>query len=127
MGLLLLRAMLGGTLVAYGAMSFAADRTNSPDLNWLAGSFAILIGGSLFAGLLTPVISVLVCLAVMTYGVARFFSSDVISAESILLAASLTTSAAAVVMLGPGAISVDAHLFGRREIVIPKKSRQWDK
>jgi hypothetical protein len=33
-------------------------------------------------------------------------------------AALVTSAAAAVVLLGPGAFSVDARLFGRREIVI---------
>jgi hypothetical protein len=29
---------------------------------------------------------------------------------------------AALVLLGPGAFSLDAHLFGRREIMIPHES-----
>jgi uncharacterized membrane protein YphA (DoxX/SURF4 family) len=29
----------------------------------------------------------------------------------------------ALLFLGPGAYSVDARLFGRREIVIPRRSR----
>jgi hypothetical protein len=31
--------------------------------------------------------------------------------------------AAAVVPLGPGALSLDARLFGRREIIIPRSPR----
>jgi len=30
--------------------------------------------------------------------------------------------AAAVVLLGPGALSLDARLFGRREVTIPEKA-----
>jgi hypothetical protein len=29
----------------------------------------------------------------------------------------------AITLLGPGAFSLDAHLFGRREIIIPGASR----
>jgi len=32
--------------------------------------------------------------------------------------------AAAIALLGPGAFSLDARLFGRREIVIPKDKKQ---
>jgi hypothetical protein len=35
----------------------------------------------------------------------------------------LAVMAAAVVLLGPGAFSLDARFFGRREIVIPHVSR----
>jgi len=39
------------------------------------------------------------------------------------LAAILTAAIAiAIVCLGPGAFSLDARLFGRREIIIPKRS-----
>jgi hypothetical protein len=31
--------------------------------------------------------------------------------------------AVAVALLGPGAFAVDARLFGRREVVIPRPSR----
>jgi len=37
-------------------------------------------------------------------------------------AALATVIAAAVVCLGPGAFSLDARLFGRREIIIPRTS-----
>ena len=39
------------------------------------------------------------------------------------LAAILTAAIAiAIVCLGPGAFSLDARLFGRREIIVPKRS-----
>ena len=39
---------------------------------------------------------------------------------SALAALNLAAISAALVLLGPGAFSVDARLFGRREIIIPE-------
>jgi hypothetical protein len=39
-------------------------------------------------------------------------------------AALVVIDAIALAMLGPGAHSIDAHLFGRREIIIPDDSRR---
>jgi len=39
---------------------------------------------------------------------------------SALAAFNLAAISAALVLLGPGAFSLDARLFGRREIIIPK-------
>jgi hypothetical protein len=36
----------------------------------------------------------------------------------------LVAVAAALVLLGPGALSIDARLFGRREIVVPRAPRR---
>jgi hypothetical protein len=40
------------------------------------------------------------------------------------LAVGFFTPAAAALAVGPGAFSVDARLFGRREIVVPRASRR---
>jgi hypothetical protein len=40
-------------------------------------------------------------------------------------AALLATLSAAVALVGPGAFSVDARLFGRREIILPRASRRF--
>jgi uncharacterized membrane protein YphA (DoxX/SURF4 family) len=39
---------------------------------------------------------------------------------SALAAFNLAATSAALVLLGPGAFSLDARLFGRREIIIPE-------
>jgi hypothetical protein len=49
--------------------------------------------------------------------VARWHAQESIS---VLIAFNLAAISAAVVLLGPGAFSLDARLFGRREIVIPE-------
>ena len=40
-----------------------------------------------------------------------------------LAAFNLAAMSAALVLLGPGAFSLDARLFGRREIIIPEGGR----
>jgi len=42
---------------------------------------------------------------------------------SALAAFNLAAISAALVLLGPGAFSLDARLFGRREIIIPEGGR----
>ena len=78
----------------------------------VAGAAAIACGIFVLAGFLTPVASSLICAA----------------AVFILISTAAWTSlpcalvAAAMTLLGPGAISIDARLFGRREIVIPRRN-----
>lgn len=40
-----------------------------------------------------------------------------------LLTADAIVVAVVIVLLGPGAISLDAHFFGRRKIIIPRVNR----
>jgi hypothetical protein len=63
-------------------------------------------------GLLTPVVSVIAC----AFEVAAGFVAGHADGRFVALSA---LNAAAISMLGPGAYSLDARLFGRREIVFP--------
>jgi hypothetical protein len=45
--------------------------------------------------------------------------------EAKLTAALATVIAVALICLGPGAFSLDARLFGRREIIIPSASPKF--
>jgi uncharacterized membrane protein YphA (DoxX/SURF4 family) len=80
----------------------------------------VIAGVATLAGLLTPASSAVLA----AIDLARIFSIVPIAAWSlfdgrpeILLRLAL---AVALIMLGPGAHSVDAYLFGRREIVFPQ-------
>ena len=97
-GLLLLRAFVALTVI-----------TADLDLpRWLFVLF--LAGGScLLIGFLTPVAAVIVGVAAVAFAI--FFNSSYTVVALIILAAALA-------LLGPGAFSVDARLFGRREIRI---------
>jgi uncharacterized membrane protein YphA (DoxX/SURF4 family) len=117
-GLLLLRVALGGLLVAGGLSALARA-----DAGALLHAFAVasLIGGcALLGGALTPAAGTLAVLI----GVALVAAPE--SLPEIALpgtAANLLVlvMAGAIVLLGPGGFSVDALVFGRREIAIPRR------
>ena len=121
-GLLLLRAAVGVCLVAHGVAHLVAD----PSPSFATVAFIALEGGSgalLTVGFLTPIAGALAA----GCGVANTFSwlpePPFRLFDNPIAAACVAVMAAAVALLGPGAYSIDARLFGRREIVIPRARR----
>lgn len=120
-GLLLLRIAIGGALILLGA-AYCADPEPAMVWNWAAGALAAASGASLLIGFLTPVAGVMAGLAGL--GMALQWPSDVAQTvfDGRLIAILVAVMAAALALLGPGALSLDARLFGRREITIPQGS-----
>lgn len=108
-GLLLLRISVAATLVL-----IVANRTDLFSVHPLFVGAAML-ALSLTIGFLTPYLSFVVCV----YALVNLFGAD--SHQDELLLASLILNAAALALLGPGAYSVDARLFGRRVVVVPPR------
>jgi len=82
---------------------------------WLVFAAALLISAMLIIGFLTPYLCIFACVLVILNLV---FDSDVQVYVSVLA----IVDAAAVGLLGPGAYSLDAKLFGRRVTVVrPRK------
>jgi hypothetical protein len=100
-GLLLLRLAAGFFLVLHSRSAFEGTWT-AIAIGSVAVSSAILLA----AGFLTPIAGVL--------GVAAALLGGGPVCGDLAIAASL-------VLVGPGAYSVDARLFGRREIVIARQ------
>jgi uncharacterized membrane protein YphA (DoxX/SURF4 family) len=90
--------------------------------SWGLGPLAVAAGAALLIGILTPVAAGLAALAGLT--IAFFLLPpaipNVLGGTPAVILVALT--AVAVALLGPGAYSLDARLFGRREIVIPPAS-----
>ena len=88
-------------------------------LAWLASVAAIASGALLLIGFLTPATGAMAGLSTVVIAtlLAPVPPSGLLLDHVALLF--VISDAAAIVLLGPGAFSLDARLFGRREIVIP--------
>lgn len=85
----------------------------------IIGLLAIVSGILLLIGFLTPV----VCPIVFAGNAAAVILSVASNQNAAVLPEIYAIGlAAAVALLGPGAFSLDARIFGRREIIIPPKS-----
>lgn len=116
-GLLLLRSCLGITLICFGSADLVAKSsepiTLAQNLVGAAGGVFVLLG------LWTPVMGGLVALEEAR----GLLSLHCLHRESALIHIFLAVMAISVAMLGPGAWSIDARLFGRRRFVIDRTKR----
>jgi uncharacterized membrane protein YphA (DoxX/SURF4 family) len=89
----------------------------------MVGPVAIAVGIALLIGLLTPVVSAAATIGYLTMGVSSFLTNHANEHISAFTAFDLAAISVALVLLGPGAFSLDARLYGRREIIIPEGRR----
>jgi putative oxidoreductase len=105
-GLLLLRLTLGSSLCA----DAIAGLRGSALSHAIPAAAEILTGALIIAGLWTPIAAVIVCL--LQIGIV-LRADRTIELQLLRAAASLSLA-----LLGPGAWSIDARLFGRRRVEI---------
>jgi putative oxidoreductase len=112
--LLLLRFGVGGTSGLQSALLIAA--THHATGSALAAALVTITSLALIIGLMTPIATALLCLG----GLAAMVNSGIVGYmplfESQIARLEFVVMSAALICLGPGALSLDARRYGRREI-----------
>ena len=117
-GLLILRGGAAVVLIAHGAACFTYTRAATWG-TWAVGALTVLIGALILIGFATPLAGAVAAL-VSAASAASWLPSPTPNALGAGVSGGLLiVVTAAIALLGPGALSVDAALFGRREITIP--------
>jgi uncharacterized membrane protein YphA (DoxX/SURF4 family) len=86
---------------------------------WCLGGLAIVTGGSILVGFLTPICCGLTAVGNVITSLVQLPSSQTSTLANSIAHLNLAIICIALALLGPGAFSLDARLFGRREIIIP--------
>lgn len=117
-GLLLLRVVAGGAAGLQGGV-YLAGATDASLGAWTVGALTVVAGVFLVAGFLTPGAGAAAGLGTIAIASSTGPPAATSSVIGFLPALFVLADAVALVLLGPGALSMDARLFGRREIIIP--------
>jgi len=118
LGLLLLRLAVGAGLLVESVHA-ASDRVAA---SWSGALAALSIADAcaLVTGTLTPAAGLLAAALSLVH---RLVSEAGGGLDDTATLALLLVMSVTVALIGPGAYSVDARLFGRREIVVPRAER----
>lgn len=117
----MLRLIIAINAILYGAQAFLVS-DGTPVTARVVELAAIGIGAALLVGLLTPIVSIFAIFGYVGLGLSSFVA-DSNTHFAAFTSFDLAGVAIALVFLGPGAFSLDARLFGRREIIIPESRR----
>jgi uncharacterized membrane protein YphA (DoxX/SURF4 family) len=115
---LLLRLFLGVSLLTQGAFAFSGGNATGFHLELVELLMAV-VGTALVLGLMTTASGLLTAALALDVLLYRLPVSIPDWLEPRTAAINAIAIALGLVCLGPGSLSVDAHLFGRREIIIP--------
>ena len=123
--LLVLRVCVGASATIEAGFTIAGSHAAVSVTTVVAGC-VVVVGLALSIGFLTPIASALLCLTVTAIMLMRVPSAVWLLFDSSMASFEFVVMSAVLVILGPGAISVDARLFGRREVAIRELRRPND-
>ena len=113
-GILLLRLLTAAALIHFGITSLLEAPPSASAVLQIIGAVAGIL---LLIGLWTPVAGALAAIVKMSIALSRFLSHSGDPWIAILQA----VLGAVLAMVGPGAWSIDARLFGRKRIEMPER------
>ena len=116
-GLLLLRVTAGAVLILEGIAYWLGNKRELGFLEWMVLGVVGAGGLLLLIGFLTRYVALGAALVAVGTGLSWFSrEGSPVAPTTVVLS---TVIAVSIIFLGPGVWSLDARLFGRREIVIP--------
>ncbi len=118
---MLLRAALSAYSIVIGVSALSSAKSGILS-GYANGVFNLAVGVSLLAGFLTPVAGLFSVLSGAMGGFKSLSGMTSGNQNPALMYLVLVLTSVAIVLLGPGAFSLDAWLFGRREIIIPRRN-----
>jgi len=116
-----LRIALGVTIVA-GGITYLANWHERSFVTCAAVFLAVASSALVVIGLITPVASIMVAVSTIAAVLPSLPGSTGTLFDTKPLMVDVIVMSIALAFLGPGAFSLDARLFGRREIIIPNTS-----
>lgn len=118
--LVLLRLIVGVSAAVQGFFCWAQA---SSLVSYLTAAILVVSGLCVLVGFATPVTSVVVacCMLALAASWLALPAQKVFDSKQAVL--EYVAIAVSIAMLGPGMYSLDARLFGRREIIIPPVQR----
>ena len=117
LALLLLRVVVGGAASSQAWLHIAANH-GALNSSVAVALLALLTSLALIVGFMTPIASVLLSAGGLLLMVDSSITGNLPLFESGMARLEFVAMSAALVSLGPGALSVDARLYGRREIEV---------
>jgi len=114
-----LRVAIGFAAITEAAVYLAAH-SDAALMIWVVAILAIASGALLIVGFVTPIAGAAIGLCILAVPFVHLNIVGVDPFEARRYALLVLAADVAIVLLGPGALSADARLFGRREIVIAR-------
>jgi uncharacterized membrane protein YphA (DoxX/SURF4 family) len=124
-GLLILRASVGVSAILHGWASIPGHESGSLRL-WSFAAVLCLGGAALTAGVLTVFAGAAVGIAELVTASSLLPFPTNLLAHSQAASALVILMTISVILIGPGAFSIDSRLFGLREVRIPPVSPPSD-